>query len=249
MWYKFQEKIERKDNQMNKTKKATLKNLFALVLSFAVLFVALPTMPVVAAHDVYPTYLIGLSADLEIDAVADIPIGQEAVIFLTFDEPRVFTSDHVYILTTIPVIGDNDARSTNARITSFIVDGNDIGGGGLPVRGGGGSLALEIARHGHDPFNIADLAPFSVLEIWVYVGNYPTGEEGDIDPNLPDIGNIDDVTPPVINDPQGDVNDGNDTNENEADDDENGIVGWIVAGVLALIGLILVIMGIKKARS
>jgi len=214
-----------------------------LVLVIAVLFVVLTVMPVIAAHDVYPTYLIGLSDDMR-SAVADVPIGQEAVIFLTFDEPTSFSGEHVYILTTIPVIGNNDARSANAVITSLIVDGNDLGGGGLAVSGGGGSLALDIARQGYDPFGIANLAPFTTLEIWVYVANYPRGEEGD-DFNLPDIGNIDGVTPelPVIDDPQ-DI--GNDTNE---DEDDNNIVGWIVAGALALIGLILVILGIKKMRS
>ncbi|MCL1845889.1 MAG: hypothetical protein FWF77_08300 [Defluviitaleaceae bacterium] len=175
---------------------------FAFVLAFALLIASVPVLHAVAAEDVFTATLMGqLDADVSDaveewgigdleDASVDFSIGQEAIISMTFAEPIKFTGNWTGIGTNIPVLSDADAESTNAVITAFVVDGNDLGSREVPLidRDEAGYLTIDIARQwggDYDAYDLAGMDPFSSIEITFIVNNMPTGvEDGGAEPEI-----------------------------------------------------------------
>jgi len=125
------------------------------------------------------------------DASVDFDYGDEVKISMQFDEPIKFTGNWTGISTDIPVIGDLDAESTGAIITSFIVDGVDLGSKAVPLinRDKGGFLAIDIARQwggSYDDYDLAGMEPFSSLEITFTVPNAPEGIADPFEEFVPD---------------------------------------------------------------
>jgi len=120
------------------------------------------------------------------DATAAFKVGREATISMKFDEPIKFTGNWTGISTFIPVDSDEAAEATGAIITSFIVDGNELGSKEVPLinRDGSGFMTIDIARQwggDYDAYDLAGMDPFSELEITFIVPNLPDGTAGGAD--------------------------------------------------------------------
>ncbi|MCL2223448.1 MAG: hypothetical protein FWB96_00600 [Defluviitaleaceae bacterium] len=115
------------------------------------------------------------TADHE-DASITFSFGEETILFMRFDEPVSFMSDYARITTNIPVIGTTDALSTGARLTNFILDGNEVQSAEIfPTMGGDGFLVMAIGGNEYSMLTGTD--PFTTLEIHFLVANAPTGAE------------------------------------------------------------------------
>jgi len=125
-------------------------------------------------------------------------IGESTTIKMDFDGPIKFSGNWTGISTTIPVDGDEDAESTGAHITSFIVDGNDLGSKLVPLidRDGNGFLTIDVARQwggDYDDYDLAGMEPFTSLEITFIIPSAPEswgGAGGPVAVVLPDGGNV-----------------------------------------------------------
>jgi len=120
--------------------------------------------------------------DLE-DASVLFEIGKEATIKMSFDEAIKFTGNWTGIATSIPVDDDEGAEATGAIITSFKVDGNDLGSKEVPLinRDNSGFMTIDIARQwggDYDEYDLAGMDPFKELEITFIVPNMPDGSSG-----------------------------------------------------------------------
>jgi len=118
------------------------------------------------------------------EATTAFKIGQEATISMSFDEPIKFTGNWTGIATTVPVDSVEDAQATNAIITSFKVDGNELGSKEVPLinRDNSGFMTIDIARQwggDYDDYDLAGMDPFSELEITFIVPNLADGTAGD----------------------------------------------------------------------
>jgi len=111
-------------------------------------------------------------------------VGQEATISMEFAKPIKFTGNWTGIATSIPVVSDEDAESTGAHITSFKVDGTELGSKLVPLinRDDSGFLTIDIARQwggDYDDYDLAGMDPFSKLELSFIVPNMGAGD-GDV---------------------------------------------------------------------
>jgi len=113
-----------------------------------------------------------------------VKVGEPSTIKMEFSEPAKFTGNWTGIATSIPVNSDEDAESTGAHITSFKVDGNDLGQKMVPLinRDGSGFMTIDIARQwggDYDEYDLAGMDPFTELEITFIIPSMPEGEEED----------------------------------------------------------------------
>lgn len=117
-------------------------------------------------------------------AETEFVIGEEATISYKFDSPVKFTGNWTGITTNVWVIGRDSAASTNAKILSFVVDGEDLGSREVPLinRDGGGFLSFDIARvwgaeeyadGPYDAYGLTNMEPFTEIEITFIVENNP----------------------------------------------------------------------------
>lgn len=111
-------------------------------------------------------------------ASVEFAIGEETTISMEFAEPIKFTGNWTGITTNIWVLGDDSAMTSGAHITSFIVDGEDLGSREVPLinRDGNGFLCIDIARQwggSYDEYDLAGMEPFSTLEITFIVPEAP----------------------------------------------------------------------------
>jgi hypothetical protein len=118
------------------------------------------------------------------EATAYFSVGEPATISMEFSTPIKFTGNWTGIATSIPVSSDEDAETSGARITSFKVDGNELGSRPVPLinRDDAGFMTIDIARQwggNYDAYGLADMDPFSSLEITFIVEEMPVGEESD----------------------------------------------------------------------
>ncbi|MDR2570165.1 MAG: hypothetical protein LBD23_07690 [Oscillospiraceae bacterium] len=125
-------------------------------------------------------------------AIAPVQIGERSTISMNFNEPVKFSGNWTGIATTIQVADDDDAESTGAHITSFIVDGEDLGSKIVPLinRDDSGFMTIDIARQwggDYDAYDLAGMDPFTSLEISFIVMNMPGGESGGGDDAVPDV--------------------------------------------------------------
>ncbi|MDR0326208.1 MAG: hypothetical protein LBI19_08965 [Oscillospiraceae bacterium] len=160
---------------------------FALTfaLLFALLITLAPAMPAAAAT--YEAKLEGqldneVNADVEEWGIGDLPgatvsfeLGAETTITMEFDAPIKFTGNWTGIATNVPVDSDEDAEAVLGGITSFKVDGNELGARKVPLinRDNGGTLTIDIARQWggeYDAYGLIEMAPFSKLEITFILG-------------------------------------------------------------------------------
>lgn len=224
-----------------------------ILLVVTLLAALFPMTSANAAFDVFTATLIG-QMDMDVsrsvdewgigyleDASVGFSINQEAIIFMLFDEPVKFTGNRVGIKTNIPVIGDTDASTTNARIVSFVVDGVELGGRDVPLvnRDGMGYMKLELAKAyngAHDAYDFANMPPFSRLEITFIVPNLPEGIEDPI-PEPEEVEEVEIV--PIIEETPHD--------HTSPDEPERGIFRlWMAAAGVAMLALIFI--GIKFCR-
>jgi len=168
------------------------KRLLPIFLATLLLLVFIPFGPAAVAS----TFSASLLGQLDTDVSDIVPewgiedhpgnsvsfdYGQEVTIKMEFDEPIKFTGNWVGIATDVPVESDEDAESTGAYITSFKVDGNDLGSVLVPLinRDNSGFLTIDIARQwggDYDDYDLANLEPYSVIEISFIVPNEGGGE-------------------------------------------------------------------------
>ncbi|MCL2662490.1 MAG: hypothetical protein FWE83_04075 [Oscillospiraceae bacterium] len=116
------------------------------------------------------------------EARAPIVIGEPSTIKMEFSNPIKFTGNWTGIATSILVANDDDAETTGAHITHFIVDGQNLGPRPIPLinRDDSGFLTIDIARQwggSYDAYNLADMEPFTTLEITFIIPNMPEGVE------------------------------------------------------------------------
>ena len=147
------------------------------------------------------TFVVGhiatLMGQLDTDVNSDVPewgigdipeartglvIGEPATIKMEFSNPIKFTGNWTGIATSIPVVSDEDAETTGAYITNFVVDGQDIGTRPIPLinRDESGFMTIDIARQwggSYDSYNLAGMDPFTTLEITFVIPSMPEGEE------------------------------------------------------------------------
>jgi len=114
------------------------------------------------------------------EATVPFKVGEEATLSMEFAEPIKFTGNWTGLSTYIPVRGDEDAESTGAHITSFKVDGNELGSRLVPLinRDDSGFLTIDIARQwggSYDEYDLAGMDPFSKLEITFIIPNLAAG--------------------------------------------------------------------------
>ena len=112
-------------------------------------------------------------------AILPVVIGQFSSKKISFDEPVSFTGSWTGLVTSVPVISEEDAESTGAFITSLIIDGNDLGSRMVPLTDRDGFLTIELAQQGenaHDEYGLAGMEPFTSLEIVFIVPSLPEGE-------------------------------------------------------------------------
>ena len=184
------------------------KTVLAFALLAALLMTFAPALPALAAD-----YEAKLEGQLDTDVNPDVPewgigdlpgavvsfnLGEEAVITMEFDAPVKFTGNWTGIATNVPVESDEDAEAVMGGITSFKVDGKEIGAFKVPLinRDNSGYLTIDIARQWggeYDAFGLIDMEPFSKIEIGFALGmeiNY--GDDGG-DPEPPPA----DEKPPI----------------------------------------------------
>ena len=167
--------------------------ILAFLLALALILTFVPFMSAMAA-DEYTAQLLGQldtgvselisewgMEDVDGNSVT-FEIGKEVTISLEFAEPIKFTGNWTGISTTVPVISDADAVSTETKILSFIVDGEDLGSRAISLinRDDDGFLCLDIARQwggDYDYYGLADMEPFSKIEITFIVTNEAAGVE------------------------------------------------------------------------
>ena len=116
------------------------------------------------------------------EARAPIVIGEPNTIKMEFSNPIKFTGNWTGIATSIPVANDADAETTGTHITHFIVDGQNLGPRPIPLinRDDSGFMTIDIARQwggDYDAYNLADMDPFTTLEITFIVPRMPDGVE------------------------------------------------------------------------
>jgi len=131
------------------------------------------------------------------DASVVFRLGEEATISMEFPEPIKFTGNWTGISTTIPVESDEDAESTGAHITSFIVDGEELGSRPVPLinRDEAGFLTIDIARQwggDWDAYDLAGMDPFTTLEISFVVPTLAVGVDDPVGAivTIPPGGNV-----------------------------------------------------------
>jgi len=115
------------------------------------------------------------------EATIPLIIGSPVTISLDFSNPVKFTGNWTGITTNIPVLNDDNAASTGAFITSFIIDGEDLGSRLVPLidHDDEGFLTIDIARQqdgNHDVYDLAGMEPFTSLEITFIVPSMPEDE-------------------------------------------------------------------------
>jgi len=128
-------------------------------------------------------------------ATVAFKVGEEATISMSFDEAIKFSGNWTGIATSIPVTSDEDAESTGAHITKFVVDGEDLGSKLVPLinRDDSGFMTIDIARQwggDYDEYDLAGMDPFKTLEISFIVPNLPGGEVEIGLPVLPTGGHV-----------------------------------------------------------
>ncbi|MCL1820279.1 MAG: hypothetical protein FWG36_06455 [Oscillospiraceae bacterium] len=161
------------------------KKFFSILL--AAMMVAALVVPASAATE-YKATLKGeldtsVSDSVDQWGIENIPsatvkftLGVEATISMTFDEPIKFTGNWTGIATNFPVKGADDAAASGAKITSFKVDGKELGSKALPLidQDDKGFLTIDIARQWGEPaqdtYGLIKMAPFTSLEITFIVG-------------------------------------------------------------------------------
>ena len=153
--------------------------VLSLVLIFALSFAMFT--PALAAGEYKATLMGQMDVDVS-DAVdewglGDLPeasvsfsLGSEATISMKFDSPVKFSGNWTGISTDLPVSGDDAAEATGAKITSFKVDGKELGSKAVPLidRDNSGFLTIDIARQwggDYDAYNLKGMIPFSSIEI------------------------------------------------------------------------------------
>ena len=154
------------------------KSLFSLALTL-LLITALATTAFAASYTATLMGQMDIDVSEHVDewGLGDLPqattsfnLGENAVIYMEFDEPVKFTGNWTGIETTIPISGDDEAEATGGKILSFKVDGVDLGSKAVPLvdRDGMGTVTIDIARQwggSYDAYGLADMDPFSTLEI------------------------------------------------------------------------------------
>ena len=113
-------------------------------------------------------------------AKVSFELGKQATITMEFAEPIKFSSNWTGISTNFPVTSDEDAEASMAKIISFKVDGKDLGAKKVPLinRDNSGFLTIDVSRKwggDYDVYGLADMAPFSKLEITFMVGEAAAG--------------------------------------------------------------------------
>jgi len=116
-------------------------------------------------------------------AIVPLKVGQLNTIKMEFTDPIKLTGEWLSIVTSLPVINEEDAESTGAFITSFIVDNKELGSKIVPLIDFDGFMAIDIANQQDDSFlvydeyGLADMEPFTTLEITFLVPSMPEGED------------------------------------------------------------------------
>jgi hypothetical protein len=155
-----------------------MKKIFLIV--FALAFSS--AMNVTAAVDAFTATLYApimsetaqISLEGRDDTSATFSIGEEAIMFVRFEEAVRFAGG-ARLATNIPVIGYLDARSAGAWFSHILLDGEDFSPGAtVSMRPGeDGFLAMH--------FDIMPAKSFTTLEIQFAVNNLPTGVESDFE--------------------------------------------------------------------
>ena len=173
------------------------KRLLPISLAILMLLVFIPFGPAASASAFTASLLgqldTGVSDIVPEWGIEDHPgnsvsfdYGDEVTIKMEFDEPIKFTGNWVGIATDVPVVDDDDAESTGAYITAFKLDGVDLGSVLVPLinRDNSGFLTIDIARQwgaNYDDYGLADLEPYSTIEISFIVPNEGGGAGPSVD--------------------------------------------------------------------
>ncbi|MCL2047459.1 MAG: hypothetical protein FWG87_01915 [Defluviitaleaceae bacterium] len=165
-----------------------------LVLAVQIFILVVAPLNVLGAFDVHNAMLTAELAyrdgtplpntNMREDASVSFSIGQEAIIYMTFDEPVRFTGSRVAIDTDILVSGRAAARTSHMKILSFIVDGRDLGGRDqwhfhsdepdyMKF-----AVTCRWAECDYDTYDVTALRPFTTLEITFVVPDMPVEEDG-----------------------------------------------------------------------